>query len=389
MADARGAMRLAAIVLPLAVACGGGGRRALTTRADSAGVEIVSYAGADVSLDWRFDSLFALGGAESGPQSFYELRGGAVGADSGGRLFVLDASAKRIAVFDSSGGVVRLMGKPGGGPGELQWPIALVVTQDGRSAAVDIGKRALVWFASDGAALEQTPMPPGFMGGGMYATANALIYPSRAWGDGASEGGRSELIRAALADTTKLVSVPMPPGKTIQLPSCGMGFTGMTPIFTPEIRWAASGDRIAYVTGAEYEVTLAGMVSARLVRRPLEPERATEQAALADQGSGMRVSAGGGARVCKPEEVVRERGYADRIPIITEIAAGPDDTWWVRRRNRGGVDVFAEDGEYLGTLAGSAPYPVITLPGHRIATIATDSLDVERLVVYQVHTGKS
>ncbi len=85
---------------------------------DSAGVEIATYAGPDVPLDWRFDSLFALGDTDAGEQSFYELQGGVVGADARGNLYVLDTSAKRIAVFDSAGRFVRLMGKPGGGPGE-------------------------------------------------------------------------------------------------------------------------------------------------------------------------------------------------------------------------------------------------------------------------------
>jgi hypothetical protein len=376
---------LGALIL---AACGGGDRRALATRVDSAGVEIVTYGGPDVALDWQFDSLFTLGGADSGPQSFYQLRGGVVRADVAGRLYVLNASAKRIVVFDSAGRFLRSMGEPGGGPGELQWPVTLVVTPDGRAAAIDIGKHALVWFGADGAVLDQTPQPPDYMGAGIYATDNAVIYPSRTWGNGTDEGGRSELVRAAADDTSRLVSVPTPPGKTIQLQSCGMGFTGMVPIFTPEIRWAAAGDRVAYATSASYQVTLAGAGPVRVVRRPLEPEHATEEAALEAIGAGMRVVTPGGERVCKPEEVVRERGYADHIPVIAEIAAGPGDTWLVRRRGRGGADVFAADGDYLGMLPASAPFPVLALPGSRIATIAADSLDVERLVVYRVRTAR-
>jgi hypothetical protein len=375
--------------LPLvAAACGGGNRRALTTRVDSAGVEIVTYAGADVRLDWQFDSLFALGGADAGEQSFYQLGTGEVGADAAGRLYVLDASAKHIAVFDSAGRFLRLMGKPGGGPGELQWPIALVVTPGGHAAAVDIGKHALVWFAADGTLLEQTPQLPGYVGGDIRATEDALIYPSRAWGNGADEGGRDELLQVADGDTLRLVSVRKPPGKSIRLASCGMGFTGMTPIFTPSVRWAVAGGRVAYATDAGYEVTLAGAGPTRVVRRALQPERATEQAALAEVGRGMRVVVGGGERVCKGEEVVREQGFADRIPIITRIAAGPDEAWWVRRRAAAGVDVFASDGEYLGTLPAAAPYPTLVLPGRRIGAVVKDSLDVERLVVYQVRTGR-
>jgi hypothetical protein len=46
------------------------------------------------------------------------------------------------------------------------------------------------------------------------------------------------------------------------------------------------------------------------------------------------------------------------------------------------------DGEYLGTLPGRAPYPLLTLPGDRIAALAADSLDVERLVVYRVRATR-
>ena len=87
-------------------------------RVDSAGVEIVTYAGPDVPLAWSFDSLFALGGADSGPQSFYQVNG-AVGGDADGNIYVLDTSAKRIVVFDSAGTFVRTMGRPGGGPGSF------------------------------------------------------------------------------------------------------------------------------------------------------------------------------------------------------------------------------------------------------------------------------
>ena len=197
----------------LTAGCGGGDARPAVTRVDSAGVEIVTYDGPDVTLAWTFDSLFALGGSDEGEDSFYAVRGRVVRADAAGNLYVLDASAKRIVVFDSAGVFVRAMGGPGGGPGEMEWPIALAVAPDGRAGAYDIAKR---------------------------------------------------------------------------------------------------------------------------------------------------------------------------IPIIAEVAAGPDDTWWVRRRDAAGVDVYAADGAYLGTLPPSAPYPLVTLPGSRIAGIVTDELDVERLVIYRV-----
>lgn len=376
-------------LLVLVAACGGDHQRA-TTRVDSAGVEIVTYAGPDVPLAWSFDSLFALGGADSGPQSFYQLRGGVVGADAAGNLYVLDAAAKHIVVFDSTGALLRTMGREGGGPGEMRWPITLVVAPDGRAAAFDIGKGGLVWFGREGAILDPVPLQGLYSGGAMHATAHALLLSSRIWNDDPTDPGRQELLSVAGDDTVHLVSVPSPPGKAVQFKSCGMSISGMTPIFSPSVRWAAADDRVAVTAVTGYEVMLLmGSDTTHLLRRPLEPEPATAAAAAEQVGDKFRVMSSAGEIVCKTDEVVEGIGYADRIPIIAEIAAGPDSTWWVRRREAAGVDVYAADGGYLGTLPGSAPYPVISLPGRRIGSIVADELDVQRLVVYRVRMNGS
>ena len=54
-----------AVLGVLAAACGGDDGPPVT-RVDSAGVEIVTYAGPDVPLAWAFDSLYALGGSDDG-----------------------------------------------------------------------------------------------------------------------------------------------------------------------------------------------------------------------------------------------------------------------------------------------------------------------------------
>jgi len=381
--------RLRGLVLIVGVAggtaCAGGGADAASVRTDSAGLTIVTVTADDVPLAWQFDSLFTLGGADSGPQAFYQLRDGVVGTDGAGDLFVLDTDAKRVVVFDSLGTFVRSMGAPGGGPGELQWPIAMVVAPDGRTGVFDIGKGGLVRFDAGGTALEQVSLRGRYSGGTIHESDDALFVTSRAWGEDPGGPGREELMRFAEGDTVALISVPRPGGQMVELKSCGMSFSGMPPIFTPGLRWAGAQDRIAVAASAGYEVVLlAGTDTTAIVRRPLEPEPADATAAAEEVGDRFRVATSGGVRVCKTDEVVEQVGYAERIPIIAEVVAGPDSTWWVRRRNAAGVDVYAADGSYVGTLPGSAPFPVVALPGRRIASIVTDDLDVERLVVYRV-----
>lgn len=367
------------------VACGGREGDERSVRTDSAGLTIVRATPNDVPLAWTFDSLFTLGGADSGPQAFYQLRGGVVGVDAAGEIFVLDTDAKRIVVFDSTGAFVRSMGAPGGGPGELQWPIALVVLPDGAAAAFDIGKGGLVWFDAQGNTGEQVPLRGWYNGGTISATADALYLANRDFGDDAAEAGSEQLVRLSAADTIPLASFPRPSAGVVQLKSCGMSFRGMPPVFTPSLRWGAHGDRVAVAGGVGYELLLlAGTDTVGIVRRPLETEAASREAAAEEIGERFRVATSEGVRVCKADEVVEQLGYAERIPIIAEVAAGPEGTWWVQRRNRGGADVFAADGSYLGTLPGSAPFPVLVLPGRRVARIAADEMDVERLVVYRV-----
>lgn len=374
-----------AVLGALAAACGGDGGPPVT-RVDSAGVEIVTYAGPDVPLAWTFDSLFALGGSDDGADTFYEVHRAVVGTDAAGHLYVLDRSAKRIVVFDSTGGFVRAAGGPGGGPGEMEWPGVLAVAPDGRAGAYDFAKGALVWFGPDNAVLDQELIVGGFNGGEVHVSDSGLVLPWRVWGSEVTDAGRDELVRLSRADTVRLISVLGAPGKQTFFKSCSMGISGIPPVFWPSVRWAAAGNRVAVTTVARYEVLLfSGTDTTHVIRRPLEPAAATTEAAAQEIGDAFRVRTSVGERVCDTHEVVEQLGVADHVPIIAEIHGGPHGTWWVRRRDAAGVDVFAPDGGYLGTLPGTAPFPALSLPGDRIASIVTDELDVQRLVIYRVH----
>jgi hypothetical protein len=382
--------RLTAIAL-LVAGCSVPGENG-STRSDSAGVELVSYAGPDRPLDWSFDRLFTIGGKETGAESFYALAPGYVGADIAGNLYVLDRSAHRVVVFDSTGAARVTMGRAGGGPGEILRPFGLSVADDGSVGVLDLGKGALVRFDAGGQVLPQEPVPPGYQGGGFQMIPGGLmliLFDLTVRDDDALV---QHLIRISGADTIPLVTLRHPPTQPIQLASCGMGFTGMPPIFAPHFRWAGRRDATAAAAvAAGYEVWLIDPHRIRILRRPLSPASATREAALALLGEGMRVGTSGGTRVCDPGEVVEKQGIAETVPIITGIAGGPGQTWWVARSegaaSPAGIDVFDGDGDYLGTLPASAPVPVAVIGLDRFAAIESDELDVDRLVVYRVRPG--
>ena len=116
----------------LLAGCSSSERAPLVERTDSAGVTLLSNSGGARPLDWRFEPVLRLGGADEGPESFYRLHPALVGVDDAGRIHVLDAAAHRAVVFDSVGRHVRTFGSEGDGPGEMWWPAAdLLIEEQG------------------------------------------------------------------------------------------------------------------------------------------------------------------------------------------------------------------------------------------------------------------
>lgn len=70
--------------------------------------------------------------------------------DDAGRLYALDRSAAHVVVIDQSGSLIRIVGRPGEGPGEFNRPGALVVWPDGRFAVADMGHNEYQIFSPDG-----------------------------------------------------------------------------------------------------------------------------------------------------------------------------------------------------------------------------------------------
>lgn len=372
-----------------AMGCAGRDRSDLTLRTDSAGVEIVEYGGGDRQLGWTFVREFVLGGKDSGPESFYRLSRASVKADSLGRIYVLHG--EQVTAFSTNGSFLWSAGRKGAGPGEMDFAAALAVAPEGLVSVYDFAKRALVRFDAQGVTMEQVPISVSFFGGNIHDTGGAIVLPDQRLVT--STGVREERLVQVAGDSVEVVfSMDAAETREINLPNCGMRLSGMPPVFTPTLRWAASGERLAVVWSAEYAIWQFDRRRLyRILRRRLEPTPATEAAAMEEIGGGMRIMTGTGLRTCPAKDVVAERGIAEVIPVIERIALGPDGHVWIERLQEPEsalVDIIATDGTYVGTLPAHSPFPVVFLPGDRIGAIETDDLDVDRLVVYLVRRGE-
>jgi hypothetical protein len=238
---------------------------------DSAGVDLVNYAAAERPLAWQFHERFTLGGKETENESFYRLGPGVVGTDHSGNIHVLDNDAHRIAVFDSAGNFLRSLGAAGEGPGEFTMALSLAVTPEGVAGVFDLGKRKIVRWGPAGEVIEEMPAPPTYFGGLMQLASDAITAPVQR---GDSSTLTWALVRSSTRDTMELATQTQARGKPIQLNSCGMGFTGMPPIFAPPLTWGAAGERVVAVTTADYELRVYDSgVLVRIIRHNVAPSR--------------------------------------------------------------------------------------------------------------------
>jgi hypothetical protein len=374
-------------------ACAGNSDAAAVQRTDSAGVEIVLSGGSDRTLDWQFNRLFELGGADEGPESFYRVAARLVGAAASGNLFVLDIPNARIVVFDADGQFLRSMGGSGGGPGEFQSPGSFSVSPDGAVAVFDYGKGSLVRFDGNGEVDDEQPFP-------LFPTPNAqrhfsqfrdttLVSTSTSPMDA---GSLTQMLRQIVdSDTLLLAELPLPRPEMAMFEKCGGGVM-LPPLFAPEVAWATQPGIVALSVSGEYSISFreAGILT-RIVRREIEPMPASRDQAIFHLGEGMRFNFGRGRGPCliEPAEVVDKRGYAEIVPLIGTVFLSPSGELWVQRFTVdtdaiAPIDVFDAGGAYIGTLVRDSFSPVVLLPGGRVGVVETDDDDVQRLAVLEI-----
>jgi hypothetical protein len=323
---------------------------------DSSGVRIVEGPSADAALPWTLTEIRRLGGADSGPASFTEANAWTVGTDRNGRIYVLDRIGFQVAVFDSSGNVIRTMGTKGGGPGELQFPGTLIIRPDGETNVFDFGKQSLVRFSPDGAIVPQFSLQPyGFPAGQLKLTGDTLIMVTPS-GGGENDRFRVQNLKIVSPRDSLTIARDSVPTPGMTMFSCvGMN---IPPPFASDLVWGTDGRVVAVTHRVPYEIDVfreGRLVSS--VRRRLARVTATTEHVGRLYPEGMTVQFGGGQKcTIKAEEIIEKLGAGGDVPFVKALTFGPDGSLWVERYTFQDedprLDVFAADGRYLGTLTG-------------------------------------
>lgn len=388
----------AGVPLLLLVGCAGSaaeGAREFVTRFDTvAGVVHVRSAGeAPAARLDRIASIGVLGGVgDPGPDEFGTIT--SVVADRDGFIYVADAQAAEIRVFDETGRHTRTIGRRGEGPGEISSLYSLGWIGD-TLAVLDPGNVRIGLFTRSGRWLGHFQHQPitgpvdwvrlHWVGDDGVAT---LALPA------AGGAGRSLLflryrVGQEEPDTVRLAEEPEDlPRLGMRCPhTSGGGISFFTPPFAPRLlqTFTPAGAHVAARTD-RYRIAFLdhGGDTLRIVAREIEPvptDEAEWEDGLEDYREFRRNDPG--AR-CEPPSVRRP---AHRPPL-RHVLFGPDGRMWTEIASADGFDVelFDADGRLL--LRAPAPHRstrvVPFARGNRYYIVAEDSLGAQSVEVYRI-----
>jgi hypothetical protein len=336
---------------------------------------------------WRAVEAFRVGTMDGGGPEMWGFPAD-IEVDPIGRVYVLDAAAMEVRVFDDAGRHVRTFGRKGGGPGEFNQPAGMTWGPGGELWVVDPGNARYSVFDTAGTLIRthlrsngSIRMPwPGMV------DSSGRVYDVR---DDSRSGSGPTLLRFdraveraegfALGEVTPLQFKHAIEGGKIQ---------STVPVpFAPRSYWALSLDgRIWSGFADRYRLELKELNgrTVRIVEKPFEPVPVTgaEKDSAAKMLDGFVKQGGqvdmGMAPKTKPAFTslqVDDRGYLWLEPSLPAGEAGI------------AFDVFDPEGRYVGRVALPKNVTRIFTPvirGDRLYAVTLDEMEVPSVVGFRL-----
>ncbi|HKJ01966.1 MAG TPA: 6-bladed beta-propeller [Longimicrobiales bacterium] len=405
--------RLLAFLAPplFLAACGGepAGSAWAGTVADSAGIPVVNNPSEGMWADgeaWTVVEELSIGSLEGDPAYQFGQIGG-VEVDGDGNVYITDAQAQEIRVFDATGTYVRTIGAPGGGPGEFARGVSGVFLVGDELVVPDLGNARVSRFAPSGdfIASEQIDLAKGvplrldMASNGRLAAQYRNVNPA----DTLAEPTGDPIVTLALGGATPDTLGVLPPGQSLQI----RGGQARIRQFEPEPIWDADTDgRLLTAMNSDWRFQLwaADGTLSRIITRPFQRKPFTDRDEQVFKEAMLDLFRQQGVPAEAAQNVLGQMQFADYYPAFVSLALGPLGSVWVQNfrtgdelvgaegtfniQDLGSTDwgVFDAEGRYLGVVTFPGKYQPIRAMGDRFYGIARDDLDVQSLKVYRVIT---
>jgi hypothetical protein len=358
--------------------------------------------------DWRVEERLAVGPTSGRPETdFGYVADVALEADT---LYVLDQFAQTVHVFGPDGSLVRGVGGPGEGPGELsRFATTLLLVRADTVMIADWGQGRMHRFGRDGSFVDALSLPGEGARSWWRVAGDGRVHfraLTRYVDEESRWRGEDRLLRAADAwdhpDTVFSFAYREAdlggPGR----PALPLVVNAPTWEVLPDGRlvWTTLDDtrlRVHDSTGS-----LERLIGAEdWVPRPLAP---SDEAALLELMGDKLVFLGGTrATVQQLDTEVPET-----LPPVTTVRAGPEGTIWVQRLGRvadahpmalntpdpptgwGGAlwDVLDAEGRRVGAVDLGPRVRVTRVLDDRVVGVRRDELGREEVVVWALERGR-
>ncbi len=338
----------------------------------------------DFLENWFLEPEFTLGAVHDGPVLFSDIRD--IEVDRAGRMYVLDVQTQEIAVFDSTGILLRLLGRPGPGPGEFRQAIGIAVDSHDQLWVYDPVANRLTVFDSAGAVTRTIRFPVFSFGFGWMGGVDELggIYDDQ-WVE--RGGTHVRYLRRTHVETGRIDTLPWP--------ECGVERP-------PAFIFPHGRMQIPFATGELLDVDPRGVVWCADTREI----RVAEYAIGETTPRRFLVAEGDPAPVTRADrDSVQARiewfkGLAGETspdlslipstkPVVESIGMDDEGLVWVRARIREGLFaiVFDTTGVAVARVAlplGAVPWLPPLVRNGRLYTVNLDSLGVPVVAAYRV-----
>ncbi len=396
---------LGVALMAVAAGCVTGGSDWEGSVTDSAGVTIVANTEQGMWGEgdaWTLTQELKLGALDDPDYQFAQI--GFIAVDGHGSMYVLDAQAQQIQVYDEAGTYVRTIGGPGAGPGELGPGAVFLLIGSGDTLLVpDMGNQRVNLYGSGGESHGSFPLS--FQDDGI-----PLAWRGTASGVVARQMRPLALPGQPAVDSMDFVvaqSFDGTAGDTLMKFASGgtFSFGGGAPsikLYSAEPIWTIDDDLAVYQgVNDNYRISrYEHGVLTHIFSMPFARMQVTESDQDAVLGAIEDAWRNAGL---PPAAIERARSiveFGEYFPAFANIQIGPQGTLWVQHiqsvselseeeranfnllEDSGAPewDVFDPDGRYLGVVTMPHRFAPRLFVGDKLYGVWRDDLDVQYVV---------